>query len=95
MRQSATISRQTSILAGIVISAFFFLVPSAAYSYTYQDVQSYLASHPAPQDCKNWTEEYLANGQKGVKVWRKCWSYPEQLKFDALVKSPKCRKSPL
>lgn len=51
----------------------FLLIPSKGYSYTSQDVQNYFDSHPAPQNCYNWTENYTVNAQTGVKVWKRCY----------------------
>lgn len=74
MRQIAIKSRKAGILAGIFISVLYFLVPPAAHSYTNQDVQNYLDSHPAPEGCYNSTEEFTTNGERGIKIWRACES---------------------
>ncbi len=50
----------------------FLFIPTKGHSYTYQDVQNYLNTYPAPQDCSNWLEEYTSGTKKGYKVWQRC-----------------------
>ncbi len=58
------------------IFAFLFLlliIPYTSWSYTYQDVQNFVDSNPAPDGCFNWTEEYTTpDGETGIYVWRRC-----------------------
>ncbi|MDO8445254.1 MAG: RHS repeat-associated core domain-containing protein [Deltaproteobacteria bacterium] len=56
----------------LMMLGLLFFIPTPSSAYTLQDVQNYLDTHPAPSGCSNWTEEYTSNGQKGVKVWKRC-----------------------
>lgn len=61
------------LLLSLVFSMLFLVHFSQfVHAYTDQEVQDFLASHPAPAGCNNWTEAYISDGLKGIKIWRRC-----------------------
>ena len=57
---------------GIAILFLFLLIPSTSWSYTYQDVQTFVNNNPAPQGCMHWVEEVTTAEGSGYRVWERC-----------------------
>lgn len=47
------------------------IIPSASWSYTYQDVQTFVDNNPAPDGCMHWVEEVTTVEGSGSRVWER------------------------